>query len=79
MIPNSAPMCAVFLNTNARTTFSRPVAGWSADLDPLVPHGGVLINLGITVIPGVRFLGIWPHGWTAAHDQRSTLLPKDSS
>ena len=75
MIPNSAPMCAVFLKTGIQTTFSRPIAGWSLDLDPLVPDDTGLINLGIRNIPGAAFLGIWPHGWSASADEVASFLP----
>lgn len=75
MIPNSAPMAAVFLRLDKPVTFSLPVVGWSEDLTPLVPHDKSLLDLGDTALPDAEFMGIWPQGWTPSYDQRMSLLP----
>lgn len=77
MIPNSAPLAAVFLRLDKPVTFSLPVVGWSADLNPLVPHGKGLVDLGDSALPNTEFVGIWPGGWAPNIDQRRSLLPKE--
>lgn len=75
MIPNSAPMAAVYLDDGR--LFSRPVAAWGETGNALVVY-----DLGETRLLRAdyeghpsEFLGLWQHGWNPTHDQMSSLLP----
>lgn len=76
MIPNSAPMAAVYLTASGRLA-SLPVAAWDTLGNALVPAPGPGADLvQIHTTDTITLLGIWPYGWTPSHDEMSTLLPK---
>lgn len=74
MIPNHAPMAAVYLDGSRLV--SLPVVAWNDDDGcPLVPgtHHG-LIEANRTVTGGL--LGLWHHGWSPSYDEMASLLPE---
>lgn len=75
MIPNSAPMAAVYLTADKRL-FSRPVAVWDAREEAMVCDIRGSLVAADFVAEGNQFLGLWQHGWTPSYDEMATLLPK---
>lgn len=80
MIPNSAPMAAVYHRTNATGSrdgklFSRPVVAWNTNGAPLVVGtGNRLVMTG--PYDGIEFLGLWQHAWSPSQDEMASLLPE---
>lgn len=79
MIPNSAPMAAVYLRPAATGSrdgklFSRPVVAWNTNGAPLVVGtGNRLVMTG--PYDGIEFLGLWQHAWSPSQDEMASLLP----
>lgn len=76
MIPNSAPMAAVYLD-DKKTLSAYPVAAWDADGDPLVCFDYRLrFASDHPSYPSVKLLGLWLRGWDPTYDQMTSLLPE---
>jgi hypothetical protein len=80
MIPNSAPMAAVYClhgrtGSPASRLFSRPVVAWGdGPLSALVPDSTSRLTLASSAPDGSAFLGLWQGGWTPSHEEMSCLL-----
>lgn len=75
MIPNSAPMAAVYL-TAAKKPMSRPVAAWSTNGVPLVYVTGLGLNVVEDPVIEEDFIGMWQNGWSPSQDEMASLLPE---
>lgn len=73
MIPNSAPMAAVFCEGNR--LYSRPVAAWGDGGRALIPVSNGRLVLAQDALD-VKFLGLWQRGWSPSQDDMATLLPE---
>ena len=75
MIPNSAPMAAVYWRSNG-SLFSRPVVAWlENDGEALTPNDVGKLAPASHTAALVQFLGLWYDGWSPSHDEMATLLP----
>ena len=77
MIPNSAPMAAVYRHAHDNHLSSRPVAGWDENDHPLVCCDGAYgVQLAsVYQVPDAELLGMWQYGWHPTPDEMATLLP----
>ena len=75
MIPNFAPMAAVFLKLSGSTLFSRPVAAWSEHANAMIEYEASLTVLNESLLPDAELMGIFPGTWTPSYDEMSSLLP----
>lgn len=84
MIPNHAPIAAVYHHANATGSrdgklFSRPVVAWAGNnSDALVPGGKSKLAPASRTTADVVFLGLWYGTWTPTYDQMHGLLPKEA-
>lgn len=81
MIPNFAPMAAVYHRISATGSrdgklFSLPVAAWNTHDTAMVVLGGTCLEPADNRRSGVQFLGIWERGWTPSYDEMASLLPE---
>mgnify|MGYP001582529187 FL=1 len=76
MIPNSAPMAAVFVRLSTGTLFSRPVAAWSDEGSAMVEHESSLVDLVDSLLPDGGLMGILPGMWIPTYDEMASLLPE---
>jgi hypothetical protein len=74
MIPNSAPMAAVYRRAHDNHLFSLPVVAWNMDDQPLVLGVNCRLTAADRTAHGA-LLGVWPHGWHPTPDEMATLLP----
>lgn len=76
MIPNSAPMAAVYLDAKKNLS-SRPVAAWKSDTtEALVPDAASELSPATHTTPSFKLLGLWCGSWSPSYDEMVTLLPE---
>lgn len=74
MIPNSAPMAAVYLSVDKKMR-SSPVVAWDTLGKPVVPsEDGTLVQIHTTET--VTLLGLLTGTWTPSLDDMASLLPQ---
>lgn len=77
MIPNSAPMAAVYRHAHDNRLSSHPIAAWEEDGAPMVCFETRLRWASEHPdYPDVELLGVWQYGWHPAPDEMATLLPQ---
>lgn len=80
MIPNSAPMAAVYRRISESRKdqlFSCPVVAWNDRGHALVVRYGTGYVLADPQGSAeIELLGLWPHGWSPSYDEMASLLPE---
>lgn len=77
MIPNSAPMAAVYQRDQDKSLFSLPVVAWGSSCDALVPNSkGAGLQLASLPETADGYLGLWMYDWNPTHDEMASLLPE---
>ena len=75
MIPNSAPMAAVYYD--GANYFSTPVVAWSADGSPLTPGDNSCLAKASVVHQGITYVGLWRWGWNPSASQMQATRRED--